>query len=153
MGKLSPDIGPVVIVAQIDVESGFKADKSGPRGEEGISQLPPDVFARLGKDDDDNGKTSALDAADSILAQGRFMCELVDRVSPFATLGKPLKDALSLALSAYDAGPDTVREVKGVPRTGESRQYALSVRSQSAKYLGGMPPRPQRANQTEDTEQ
>ncbi|NJP74138.1 lytic transglycosylase domain-containing protein, partial [Streptomyces sp. C1-2] len=71
-GKICEAIGPVVIASQIEKESGFDAALAGPDGKQGISQLPPDVFAKYGKDDDDNGKTSALDAEDSIMAQGRY---------------------------------------------------------------------------------
>lgn len=140
-GALCPDIGPVVIAAQIDQESGFQSNKTGPGGEQGVSQLPPDVFTRLGKDDDDNGTTSALDAADSILTQGRFMCELADQMRPLVS-AEPLGDVLSLTLAAYDAGPDAVREAGRVPRTNASQQYVLAVRAKFAIYEGAVPASP-----------
>ncbi|MET8945668.1 lytic transglycosylase domain-containing protein [Streptomyces sp. NPDC004542] len=140
-GSLCPDIGPVVIAAQIDQESGFQGDKTGREGEQGVSQLPPDVFTRLGKDDDDNGETSALDAADSILAQGRFMCELADKMRPLATT-EPLGDLVSLTLAAYDAGPEAVLDAGGVPRTNASQTYVLAVRAKFAIYEGAVPASP-----------
>ncbi|MCX5372141.1 lytic transglycosylase domain-containing protein [Streptomyces sp. NBC_00103] len=140
-GALCPDIGPVVIAAQIDQESGFQSDRTGPGGEQGVSQLPPDVFTRLGKDDDDNGETSALDAADSILAQGRFMCELADQMRPLVS-AEPLSDLVSLTLAAYDAGPDAVREAGRVPRTNASQQYVLAIRAKFAIYQGAVPASP-----------
>jgi hypothetical protein len=141
-GKLCPDIGPVVIAAQIEQESGFNADKVGPNGEQGISQLPPEVFARLGKDDDGNRQVSALDPTDSILAQGRYLCELVEEVRPRAVPGQPMQDVLSLALAAYDVGVGAVREANGVPQTNESQQYVLGIRAQFATYQGIVPPLP-----------
>ncbi|MER5201229.1 transglycosylase SLT domain-containing protein [Streptomyces sp. NPDC002755] len=140
-GGLCPGIGPVVIAAQIDQESGFQNTVTGPQGEQGVSQLPPEVFTRLGKDDDSNGQTSALDAADSVLAQGRFMCELADQVRPLAS-AEPLNDMVSLTLAAYDAGLDAVREAGRVPRTNDSQQYVIAVRAKFAIYEGAVPALP-----------
>ncbi|QXE39159.1 lytic transglycosylase domain-containing protein [Streptomyces sp. GMY02] len=140
-GALCPGIGPIVIAAQIDQESGFQNNKTGPEGEQGVSQLPPDVFTRLGEDDDDNGETSALDAADSILAQGRYMCELADQMRPLVS-AEPLNDLVSLTLAAYDAGPDAVLEAGRVPRTNASQQYVLAVRAKFAIYEGAVPASP-----------
>ncbi|MFD0304062.1 transglycosylase SLT domain-containing protein [Streptomyces sp. NPDC127119] len=140
-GALCADIGPVVIAAQIDQESGFQSNRTGPDGEQGLSQLPPDVFTRLGEDDDDNGETSALDAADSILAQGRFMCELAEKVRP-AVGPEPLSDLVSLTLAAYDAGPEAVLEAGRVPRTNASQQYVMAIRAKFAIYEGAVPASP-----------
>ncbi|MFE1519000.1 transglycosylase SLT domain-containing protein [[Kitasatospora] papulosa] len=140
-GALCADIGPVAIAAQIDQESGFQTDRTGPEGEQGVSQLPPEVFARLGKDDDDNGETSALDPADSILAQGRFMCELAEQVSPLAS-PEPLSDVMSLTLAAYDAGLEPVLEAGRVPRTNASQQYVMAIRAKFAIYEGAVPASP-----------
>ncbi|MFJ3674020.1 lytic transglycosylase domain-containing protein [Streptomyces sp. NPDC090106] len=140
-GALCADIGPVVIAAQIDQESGFQSNRTGPDGETGVSQLPPDVFTRLGRDDDDNGETSALDAADSILAQGRFMCELADQVRPLVS-SEPLSDVVSLTLAAYDAGPEAVLKAGRVPRTNASQQYVVAIRAKFAIYEGAVPASP-----------
>lgn len=140
-GDLCPEISSVVIAAQIDQESGFQSNKAGPDGKQGVAQLPPDVFTRLGKDEDDNGETSALDASDSILAQGRFMCELVDGVRPLVT-SEPMNDVVSLALAAYNASLDTVREAGRVPRTNASQQYVIAVRAKFAIYEGAVPASP-----------
>ncbi|MGW3460604.1 lytic transglycosylase domain-containing protein [Streptomyces olivaceoviridis] len=138
-GALCPQVGPVAIAAQIQQESGFDATVVGPNGERGLSQLPADVFAEFGKDDDDNGTTSALDASDSILAQGRYMCSLVEQVAPLADADRPLQDVLSIALAAYDAGIDAVRRAQGVPLTNESQTYVTGVRAQFARFQGAVP--------------
>jgi len=147
-GALCPEIGPAVIAAQIERESGFDAGKTGPNGEQGISQLPPAVFAQFGKDDDGNGKVSALDPADSILAQGRFLCSLAGRVGPVAT-GEPLHDVLSLALAAYKVGADTVLTAKAVPNTNEAQNYVIGIRALLPKYLGLVPSAPTGSRQTD----
>jgi hypothetical protein len=150
-GALCPDIGPAVIAAQIERESGFDAAKTGPNGEQGISQLDPAVFARFGKDDDDSGEASALDPEDSILAQGRFLCSLVDQVEPVAADGEPLHDVLSLALAAYDVGADAVLAAKGVPNTNEAQSYVIGIRALLPKYLGLVPTVPTTSSSSTDT--
>jgi hypothetical protein len=135
-GALCPDIGPVVIAAQIDVESGFDPDLVGFDGEQGISQLPPQVFQQFGEDDDDSGETSPFDTADSIMAQGRYLCSLVEDVRPIAVPGQRLQDVLSLALASYDVGPEAVLEANEVPRTDRSQNYVLNVRAKFATYEG-----------------
>lgn len=144
-GQQCPAIGPIVIAAQIEKESGFNAALTGPNGELGLSQLPPDIFKQYGKDDDENDKTSALDAEDSIMAQGRYMCDLAKQAQQMLDNGEvaeedgdegALDTSLDLALAGYDIGMDAVRAAKGVPQTNEAQGYVLAIRAQFAKYQG-----------------
>ncbi|MFV8185378.1 lytic transglycosylase domain-containing protein [Streptomyces spinosirectus] len=134
-GKLCDAIGPRVIAAQIDRASDFDASLVRD-GKEGISQLPPDIFKKYGKDDDGNGKTSALDAEDSIMAQGRYMCDLAGQAQQMIDANEAVGSVLDLALAGYDVGMDSVRAAKGVPDTGEAQNYVAGVRAQFAKYAG-----------------
>ncbi|MCW7944314.1 hypothetical protein AAW14_20345 [Streptomyces hygroscopicus] len=138
-GTLCPEISPVVIAAQIDRESGFDANLVGPDGEQGISQLSPENFARFGKDENGDNSASALDPADAILAQGRYLCSLAQQVRPFATSAQPPQDELSITLAAYDVGIDAVRVAQGVPKTNRSQAYVLGIRAQFATYEGIVP--------------
>jgi hypothetical protein len=135
-GKLCSDIGPIVIASQIEKSSDFNASLVGPDGKQGISQLPPDIFTKYGKDDDDNGKTSALDAEDSIMAQGHYMCDLADQARKMIAANEAAGSVLDLALAGYDVGMDAVRAAKGVPQTNEAQGYVAAVRAQFAKYSG-----------------
>ncbi|MBJ7904625.1 lytic transglycosylase domain-containing protein [Streptomyces sp. DSM 110735] len=135
-GALCDAIGPIVIAAQVERESSFNASLVGPDGEKGLSQLPLDVFEKYGKDDDDNDKVSALDAADSVLAQGRYLCDLADQAQQAIDDGRAQGTALDLALAAYDVGMDSVLAAKGVPNTAEAQGYVASIRAQFAKYAG-----------------
>ncbi|WP_089102044.1 transglycosylase SLT domain-containing protein [Streptomyces hyaluromycini] len=138
-GGLCDPVGPVVIAAQIERESGWNASLTGLNGEQGLSQLPPDVFKQYGKDEDDNGSTSALDPKDSIMAQGRFMCDLADQAQKLIDSGAATGKVLDLALAGYDEGMDTVRAARGVPQTNEGQGYVLGVRALFAKYDGTAP--------------
>ncbi|CAL9590325.1 hypothetical protein SUDANB145_05212 [Streptomyces sp. enrichment culture] len=133
-GSLCTQIGPIVIVSQIQLESQFDPGLIGPDGAEGISQLPPDKFEEFGEDDDDNGTTSALDAADSIMAQGRYLCSLAKEIDTLVADGQVTGDRLDLTLAAYEVGLEAVEQAKGVPQTTQAQSYVVGVRSSFALY-------------------
>ncbi|CAM5716952.1 lytic transglycosylase domain-containing protein [Streptomyces fumanus] len=135
-GQLCPAIGPIVIASQIEQASHFNASLVGPNGKKGISQLPPDVFEKYGEDEDDNDETSALDAKDSIMAQGRYMCDLADQAQKMIDSKEAKGSVLDLALAGYAVGMDAVRAAKGLPDTNEAQGYVSAVRAQFAKYSG-----------------
>lgn len=140
-GKLCDAIGPVVIAAQIDEASGFDGSVVGDKGEKGVSQLPPDIFERYGQDDDDNDKVSALDVKDSIMAQGRFMCDLAGQAQAMIDANEATGSTLDLALAGYRVGMDAVRAAKEVPATNEAQGYIASIRSRFPEFQGvGAPP-------------
>ncbi|MFE9685392.1 lytic transglycosylase domain-containing protein [Streptomyces sp. NPDC006285] len=140
-GKECDQIGPIVIAAQIQQESMFNAKLVGPDGAEGISQLPPDKFDEFGEDDDDSDETSALDAGDSIMAQGRYMCSLAKDIDTLVAnnelKGKDL-DKLDLTLAAYHLGLDEVKKAKGVPDHGGAQSYIFAVRTAFGLYAGAV---------------
>ncbi|MCX4737470.1 lytic transglycosylase domain-containing protein [Streptomyces antibioticus] len=133
-GAVCDTVGPIVIASQIEQESAFDATLVGPNGELGLSQLPPEIFTRFGEDDDDNDKVSALDAADSILAQGRYLCDLAGQAQRAIDDGRATGTVLDLALAAYDVGMDAVLAAKGLP--SEAQGYVAAVRAQFSKYSG-----------------
>ncbi|MEU4495962.1 transglycosylase SLT domain-containing protein [Streptomyces sp. NPDC023998] len=140
-GAICDVIGPIVIAAQIERESNFNPTLVGPDGSEGISQLPPAVFKTFGEDEDDNGKVSAFDAPDSIMAQGRYLCSLAKEVQGLLDSGQAIGSVLDLTLVAYDAGVDAVRTAGGIPATNQSQGYVVGIRALFAKYQGlGAPP-------------
>ncbi|MEU1590652.1 lytic transglycosylase domain-containing protein [Micromonospora sp. NPDC005710] len=141
-GAVCTSIGPIVIAAQIEVESDWDGAKVGADGELGISQLPPAVFDRHGQDTDKNDKTSALDQKDSIMAQARHLCALADEAQGLVDSDRAIGNPLDLALVAYDQGMDAVRDAGGIPATAEAQGYVAKVRARFGKYqgLGGPPP-------------
>jgi predicted chitinase len=133
-GKECDLISPAVLAAQIEVESNFDSNKVGPNGETGISQLPPDVFTKFGKDDDNNGKVSALDPTDSIFAQARYLCALGSDVKKLLDDQTAIGDQLTLTLVAWDVGLDSVKEFGGLPMV-DPGAYPFQVRALFSKYL------------------
>ncbi|MEU6201526.1 transglycosylase SLT domain-containing protein [Streptomyces sp. NPDC047061] len=128
-GLLCTQIGPIVIAAQIQQESGFNSRLEGLDGAEGISQLPPDKFKEFGEDDDDNGDVSALDPEDSIMAQGRYLCSLAKDIDTLRADQAVEGNALDLTLAAYDLGIDAVKQAKGIPKSSSAQAYVIGVRS------------------------
>ncbi|WBB58529.1 transglycosylase SLT domain-containing protein [Streptomyces sp. WMMC500] len=135
-GRECTEIGPVVIAAQIQTESGWNEKLVGPNGEEGISQLPPDKFDEFGEDEDDNDETSAMDPEDSIVAQGKYMCSLAEEIRVLLNNGQVEGDPLDLTLAAYDAGLDVIKDAKGIPKGSETNGYVFGVRASFPFYAG-----------------
>ncbi|GAA2066233.1 hypothetical protein GCM10009801_12410 [Streptomyces albiaxialis] len=140
-GEECPQIGPIVIAAQIQQASGFNKDLIGPKGKKGISQLPPDKFEEYGEDDDDNDETSALDAEDSIMAQARYMCALAKDIEEMAKNNEVTGDRLDMTLAAYSLGSlDAVKKARGVPKDRDAKGYIVAVRSGFSLYSGAVKP-------------
>jgi hypothetical protein len=136
-GAECSQVGAIVIVSQIQLASQFNEKLVGTDGREGISQMPPDKFKEFGEDDDDSGETSALNAADSIMAQGRYMCSLAKEIDTLIANKEVEGDRLNMTLAAYKVGLDAVKQAKGVPKpevSGEAQSYIIGVRSSFALY-------------------
>ncbi|MER7167824.1 CAP domain-containing protein [Micromonospora sp. NPDC000207] len=135
-GEICTSIGAVVIASQIQVASNWDNTLVGPNGEKGISQLPPDVFDKYGEDTNDNGRTSATDPKDSIMAQGEYMCDLAKQAQRLLDGGRAIGSVLDLTLAAYHGGMDAVREAGGVPDDNGTKAYIYRVRGHFGQYMG-----------------
>ncbi|MEV8397345.1 transglycosylase SLT domain-containing protein [Streptomyces niveus] len=133
-GQECDRIGSMIIAAQIQQESQWNDKLVGVNGKKGISQLPPDKFDEFGEDDNDNDKTSALDAGDSIMAQGRYLCSLSGEIETLVASRQVTGDHLDLTLAAYSVGLDAVKKAKGVPAQGGAQSYIYGIRSSFAIY-------------------
>ncbi|MFK3978836.1 glycoside hydrolase family 19 protein [Micromonospora sp. NPDC050397] len=130
-------ISPIVLAAQIQVESQFNPDAVGSNGEQGISQLPVGVFEQHGEDDDDSGKAAVQDPVDSIHAQARYLCALGEEVKQLLTDHQLAGDRLTLTLWAWDLGIDSVKTLGLLPVPVES--YPFAVRAQFATFTSNDP--------------
>ncbi len=129
-GAQCPEIGPAVIAAQIEAESGWNPKAVSPVGAEGLSQFMPGTWKTWGRDDDHSGSISPYDAGDAIMAQGRYDCALAKQIKPYAKSG----NVLDLALAAYNAGPGAVQKYGGMPPYDETTAYVARIKSLIAKY-------------------
>ncbi|WP_176308776.1 transglycosylase SLT domain-containing protein [Micromonospora sp. NBS 11-29] len=127
---------PVILAAQIEYASDFDADREGPQGRRGLSQLTPDVFDRFGEDDDDSGEASAFDPEDSIHAHARYFCHLAEETRRMRDDGKVVGDPLTLTLMAWESGPEAVEAQGGMPVIA-LESYPFQVRGLFARYTVG----------------
>jgi soluble lytic murein transglycosylase-like protein len=91
-------------------ESGFRPCAVSPKGAQGLMQLMPETQAQLQVSD-------PFDPRQNLDGGTRLLKTLLDRYH----------GDLSLALSAYNAGPGTVDRTGGVPDIPETKEYILSI--------------------------
>lgn len=110
-------VSAALVKAVIAAESGFDPLAVSRRGAQGLMQLMPDTAEQLGVDD-------AYDPWQNIDGGTRYLCELIDR----------FPGELELALAAYNAGPEAVRQYQGVPPYAETRGYVRRVLAYYKKF-------------------
>ncbi|MEU3619899.1 lytic transglycosylase domain-containing protein [Streptomyces sp. NPDC006872] len=130
-GGICDAIGPVVIAAQIEYESGFDSRFVGPNGAQGISQVPREVFTRFAGEEAD-----PFEAKKSIDVQAKYLCELSAQMQDSLDRQEVTGNVLDLTLTAYDVGVDAVRAAGGVPATDDSQAYIVGVRTWFASMEG-----------------
>jgi soluble lytic murein transglycosylase-like protein len=107
-----------LIEAVIAVESNFDPRATSKKGAQGLMQLMPDTARDL-------AVTDPYDPAANIDGGARYLRQMLDLFNQDVTL----------ALAAYNAGPNSVRAAGGVPVITETVDYVRRVR---AHFHGGI---------------
>jgi hypothetical protein len=107
-----------LVAAVIAVESKFNSRAVSQRGALGLMQLMPGTAAVLGVRD-------AFDPRENVEAGARHLRELLDRFA----------NDVSLALAAYNAGPQAVIKHGGVPPYPETQAFVTRVLARAEQVL------------------
>lgn len=144
-GAICPEVSAALLASQLAAESNFNPTAVSPVGAQGIAQIMPFNFGML-RDDNGNGVASALDPADAIMFQGRFMCSF----APMFRGGASGDQLVRFMLAAYNAGPGAVLPSgcgtantttcrPRIPQNGETPPYVDRIMANLAQYQGADP--------------
>lgn len=111
-----------LVCAVILAESHFRIEATSRSGAQGLGQLMPSTAAGLGVDD-------AYDPVQNIYGSVRYVKGMLDRMSGNKKWNELTWYDLSLALAAYNAGPNAVKRHGGVPPYKETQNYVRRVTS------------------------
>lgn len=110
LASVNSRVSPALVLAVISVESSGRVDAVSGAGAEGLMQLIPATAARFGVED-------PLDAGQNIRGGVAYLDLLL----------RQFQDDPVLALAAYNAGENAVKEHSGVPPYAETRDYVPKV--------------------------
>ncbi|HEY2816255.1 MAG TPA: lytic transglycosylase domain-containing protein [Casimicrobiaceae bacterium] len=125
-------LDPALVKAVIAVESAYEPNAISAKGAMGLMQIIPATAQRYGlvARPDRTIEQQLLDPSINVRIGVRYLRDLLDR----------FEDDLSLALAAYNAGEQSVRESGNrIPPFPETREYVLLVRQFQTMYA---PPAP-----------
>ena len=108
------------VKAVIKQESGFQPKVTSHCGAMGLMQLMPATASSM-------GVTDAYDPEQNIAGGTKYLKGLLDRFG----------GDKSLALAAYNAGPNAVAKYNGLPPYKETQNYVKNRMSMYQKYSGG----------------
>ena len=105
-------VDPKLVKSIIAAESAFQLNAVSNKGAIGLMQLTPQTGQELGYD--------ITDSEQNVKAGSKYLRFLLSRY-------KGKRNALPMAIAAYNAGPGNVERYRGVPPFAETRTYVKRV--------------------------
>ncbi len=104
------NLDPLLVKAVIKVESDFEVEALSRKGAQGLMQLMPQTAAHLGVKD-------VWDPHHNIEGGVKYLRKMLNKFN----------NNLSLALAAYNAGPNKVKRYGGIPPYPETQRFVREV--------------------------
>jgi hypothetical protein len=127
-GTTCDTLTPAILAAQLNQESGWRADVQSHAAAQGIAQFIPGTWAVHGFDANGDGRANVWDPEDAIPSAARYDCSLADYVADVP--GDPVDNMLA----AYNAGPYAVIRYGGVPPYEETQNYVRIIRAAEQSF-------------------
>ncbi|MGW6033396.1 transglycosylase family protein [Gordonia terrae] len=146
-GVLCPQISSAFLGGIGKQETGFNASLVSPAGAKGPMQFMDYTYPSWAKDDDGNGRASATDIGDAVMAAGRFSCANAKQIDAAIASGRvkePAEGREILYAYAYNAGVGAVLNAGGTPTGGDydtqTRPYGEKVIAYAKQFADqGLP--------------
>ncbi|OCW87529.1 transglycosylase [Nocardia farcinica] len=146
-GVLCPQISSAFLGGIGKQETGFNASLVSPAGAKGPMQFMDYTYPSWAKDDDGNGRASATDIGDAVMAAGRFSCANAKQIDAAIASGRvkePAEGREILYAYAYNAGVGAVLNAGGTPTGGDydtqTRPYGQKVIAYAKQFADqGLP--------------
>ena len=113
------DVPQALLHAVIKTESGYNPKARSPAGAVGLMQLMPDTAREM-------GVQNRLDPEDNVQGGARYLKRMLDLFD----------NDITLAVAAYNAGPEAVLRRGAVPPFAETRRYVPDVLREYRRLQG-----------------
>ncbi|WP_280341898.1 NlpC/P60 family protein [Nocardia neocaledoniensis] len=135
-GRICDGIKPATIAAIYSAENNFRYGPDAPispAGARGPGQFMESTWKIYGKSEQRDGPGDINSVPDSVMASGRYLCDMYGQIEVWRALGRVHGDPVDLAVAGYNAGLGAVLSSMGMPSgapdyENQTKPYVAKVR-------------------------